>query len=204
MSPDVPGDESDEDIEAIRQLLKQGRINAEVRSRRQRHPRRPHNRIGRGDVGPGPRLRVRRGAAIGPHETPLGMLVESLPLAIMVLATEEVTLDANPGESTLAEIARLSDQLAKDERAAAKLDSEAARLLVDAEATRLAAETASDDAQLAHQAKVANERSVAAFRKYVNARTECRNLANELAALDPPSAASELDPEIWRSSTPDQ
>ncbi|MBT8239950.1 MAG: hypothetical protein KJN63_01835, partial [Acidimicrobiia bacterium] len=195
----VPGDESDADIEAIRQLLKQGRIDAEVR-RAGATPAALTTALGGATLALAP-LRVRRGAAIGPHETPLGMLVESLPLAIMVLATEEVSLDANPGESTLAEIARLSDQLAKDERTAAKLDSEAARLLVDAEAARLAAETAPGDTQLAHSAKVANERSVAAFRKYVNVRTACHNLADELAALDPPSAASELDPEIWRSST---
>jgi hypothetical protein len=129
------------------------------------------------------------------------MLVESLPLAIMVLATEEVILDANPGDSTLAEIAQLSDQLAADQRVAATLDAEAGRLLVDAEAARLAAKNAPHDTDLARRATLANERSVAAFRKYVNARIECRHLADELTALDPSSAASQLDPEIWRSSS---
>ncbi|MFW2382252.1 MAG: amino acid permease, partial [Acidimicrobiales bacterium] len=195
----VPGDESDADLEGIRLLLKKGRINAEVK-RADPTPASLTTALGAATLALAP-LRVRRGHAIGPHETPLGMLVESLPLAIMVLATEEVSLDADPAKSTLAEIARLSDLLAKHERTAAALDTEAGRLLVDAEAARLTAEAAPQDANLAHRAKVANERSVAAFRKYVKARTECRNLADELAALHPSSAASELDPEIWRSSS---
>ncbi|NNE94413.1 MAG: hypothetical protein HKN24_00095, partial [Acidimicrobiales bacterium] len=195
----VPGDESDADVEGIRQLLKQGRIDADVR-RADATPAALTTALGGATLALAP-LRVRRGKPIGPHETPLGMLVESLPLAILVLATQEVALDANPGESTLAEIARLSDQLAKHEREASELDSEAGRLLVEAEAARLESEGDPDDPELAHTAKVASERSAAAFRKYVNTRTECRNLADELAALDPPSEASELDPEIWQTST---
>ena len=198
----VPGDESDADIERIEQLLKTGRINATV-ERVDATPAALTTALGQATLALAP-LRVRRGTAIGPHETPLGMLVESLPLAIMVLATEDVSLDAGPDQSALTEIARLSDQLARDERAAAELDAEAGLLLVAAEAARITAEEAPSDGNLANKAKVANEKSVAAFRKYVNARTECRNLANELAALDPSGSASELDPEIWRSSTVDK
>ncbi len=195
----VPGDESDAEIERIERLLKKGRINAEVK-RVEATPAALTTALSDATMALAP-LRVKRGAAIGPLETPLGMLVESLPLAIMVLATEDVSLDANPDESKLAELARLTDQLAKDERAAAELDAEAGRLLVAAEAARMQAEASPEDTQLANLARDANEKSVLAFRKYVNARTECRDLAADLAALDPSGSASELDPEIWRSSS---
>ncbi len=192
------GTEQD-DIEHVETLLKKARISADVK-RVEATPANLATALGEATLALAP-LRVRRGSAIGPLDTPLGMLVESLPLAIMVLATDDVTLDAEPDESDLAEIARLSDQLAEEENKTAALDAEAGRLLVEAETARLAAEATPGNTALQQQAEEANENAVAAFRKYVTARTACRDLAADLAALDPAGITTTLEPSIWQSST---
>ena len=108
---------------------------------------------------------------------------------------------AEPDESDLAEIARLSDQLAKLERKTSELDFEAGRLLVAAETIRLEADANPDDAALHEQADHAQEESVKAFRAYVNSRTQCHNLEQDLADMDPSGATTELHPGIWQSSS---
>ncbi len=195
----VPSGEGEIDIEHVETLLKKARIKAEV-VEVDATPAALSTALGSATMALAP-LRVRRGSAIGPFETPLGMLVESLPLAIMVLATDEVSLDAEPDESDLAEIARLSDQLASEEAKTAALDAEAGQLLVAAETARITAEAAPGDSNLARKAEEANEKAVASFRRYVTARTATRDLAEDLAALDPAGVTTNLDPGIWQSST---
>ena len=183
----------------VRELLEAGRITADVRAV-EASPASLSNALSGATMALAP-LRVRRGTAIGPFETPMGMLVESLPLAVMALATDEVELNAEPDESDLAELARLTDQLATEERKAAELDAEAGRLLVEAETFRLDAEAEPNDATLQALADEAHERARSAFRIYVNARTKTHDLQEEVAALDPAGATAELDPNIWRSAS---
>lgn len=198
MTAYVPNDDNHMDIADVEALLKKARITARVKQVAA-SPASLTTALGGATLALAP-LRVHRGSAIGPLETPLGMLVESLPLAILVLATDDVTLTAEPDESTLAEIARLTDQLAEKERATAALDVEAGRLLVEAETARMVAEAAEGDSSLTAEADRKNEEAIVAFRSYVTERNECRNLADDLAALDPAGVASKLDPEVWTSS----
>ncbi len=195
----VPSDETEAEIARVGALLEAARIKAEVVAV-DANPASLSTALGSATLAMAP-LRVKRGSAIGPFETPLGMLVESLPLAVMVLATEDVELDAEPDESDLAELARLTDQLVVEERKAAELDAEAARLLVTAEALRLSADAAPDDAALRERAEASHSQAVEAFRKYVTARTACRDLAGEVAQLDPAGLTTELDPDVWRSAS---
>jgi len=141
-------------------------------------------------------LRIRRGAALGPFGTPLGMLVESLPLAVMTLVSEEVDLDAEPDESDQAELARLTDQVATTSRWVADLDREAARLLVAAEEQRLESDDPDDPAVQAADATAA-----AAYRTYVDARVRLEALQANVDSFGPTSTDSDPDPDVWLRST---
>lgn len=197
MTAYVPSNER-ADLAHVEALLKKARIKAKVKWV-DASPASLTTALGSATMALTP-LRIRRGSAFGPFDTPLGMLVESMPLAIMVLATDDIALTAEPDESTLAELARLSDFLEEQEKRATTLDVEAGRLLVAAETARMMAEGAPSNEALAGAAKQANEQASVAFREYVTARSECRNIANDLAALDPTEAVSPLDPEVWTSS----
>lgn len=150
-------------------------------------------------------LRVRRGNAIGPFETPLGMLVESLPLAVMILATESLDLDAEPDEGDTAELARVSDHAKEAAKWVADLDQEAARLLVEAESLRIRLDESgvTDDERgvLQEQLTETDAAAAKAYRKYVDARTRSAHLQARLAELDAAAPASQADPDIWRSSS---
>jgi amino acid transporter len=195
----VPRGESGEDITRVSELLEAARIKAEVVAV-DGNPAALTEALSGATLALAP-LRVRRGSAIGPFETPLGMLVESLPLAVMVVATDEVDLNAEPDENDLAELARLSDQLDEQRRKMLVLDEEAARLLVTAEALRLEVSDHPDDDVLSATANEAQERATAAFRTYVDARVSCRSLEDEITALDPAGQQTDLAPDIWRSSS---
>ena len=199
MTAYVPRGENAPDREHVQRLLDKARIKANV-VRVEATPAALTTALSSATLALAP-LRVHRGSAIGPFETPLGMLVESLPLSIMVLATDDVTLDAEPDESDLAEIARLSDHLASEQARTAELDAEAGRLLVAAETARLAAEADPTDAATVAQANDAHERAVAAFRRYASARAGCHDLAEDIAALDPAGSIPKLSPTIWQSSS---
>ena len=199
MTAYVPRGEDAPDREHVQGLLDKARIKANV-VRVDASPAALTTALSGATLALAP-LRVHRGSAIGPFDTPLGMLVESLPLSIMVLATDDVTLDAEPDESDLAEMARMSDQLEAEEERTAELDAEAGRLLVEAETARLSAEANPNDAAIVAQADDANERAVAAFRRYVTARTAVRDLEDDIAALNPSAATASLSPSIWQSST---
>ena len=195
----VPSDDAEVDTARVEALLEAARIPASVVPV-EATPASLSTALGSATMAMAP-LRVKRGSAIGPFETPLGMLVESLPLAVMVLATDEIALDAEPDESDLAELARLTDQLAAHERVASELDSEAGRLLVTAETLRMAAEAQPDDRDLSEQAEAAHAESIEAFRKYVTARTASHDLAAEVSQLDPAGLTTTLDPDVWQSAS---
>jgi len=140
-------------------------------------------------------LRIHRGMALGPFGTPLGMLVESLPLAVMTLVSEEFDLDAGPDESDQAELARLADQVANTSRWVADLDREAARLLVAAEARRLECDDPDDLV-----VQEANDAAAAAYRTYVGARVRLEALQASVDAFGPSVGSDAPDPDVWRRS----
>ena len=198
MTAYVP-DADREELERVRGILSAGRIGAEVK-RVEANPASLTTALGSATLALAP-LRVRRGSALGPYDTPLGMLVESLPLGILVLAIDEIALNAEPDDSDLAEIARLSDQLVKLERKTAQFDAEAGRLLVAAETIRLDADADPANAELHERADQAHQDAVKAFRTYVNSRTQVRDLQDEIAELDPAGITTELHPGIWQSAS---
>ncbi len=151
-------------------------------------------------------LRVRRGKAIGPFDTPLGMLLESLPLAVMALATEEVSIDAEADDGGYAEFANAVEQAEAARKWAGELDNEAAVLMVKAETARTEleelrndplADTESFEAYLAETDKSAR----AAYRRYVDARSRCRLLEQRVEELDPDRQLYAADPSIWQSAS---
>jgi hypothetical protein len=149
-------------------------------------------------------LRVRRGLATGPFETPLGMLVESLPLAVMILPSEEVELDAEADDGDLAEYARVSDQAETARKRATELDAEAGRLLVAAEALRLERDTldAADPAALESlqtRLEAAKAAATTAYRTYVDAKARSAALDARLGDLAAGNDGLDVDPEIWQS-----
>ena len=148
-------------------------------------------------------LRVRRGQALGPFDTPLGMLVEGLPLAVMVLATESLDLDAQPDESDLAELATLTDRAAETQRWIAELDAEAGRLLVKAEAMRidLIDTKGAERADLEAAVGDADAQAATAYRAYVDARTRSNALIAQATRLADRGVGVQLDPDVWRSSS---
>ncbi len=195
----VPSGGSAEQTEHVQGILKSARITAQVVGVDET-PAGLASALGSATLVLAP-LRVRRGAAIGPFETPLGMLIESLPLAVLLLATDEVELSAEPDQSTLAKLAKISDQLATAERRAAELDAEAARLLVKAEQVRIDAEAAPEDEQLQAQSVALQTEASAAYRAYVDARVRCQAMADDAAALDESAPRTEFDADVWRTSS---
>ena len=137
------------------------------------------------------------------------MLVESLPLAVMILATETIDLDAEADEGAHAEFAKAAERASAADKWVAELDAKAATLLVAAEAIRLELEVvdAGDDATagaLRTRLDEAETEAARAYRLYVDAKSRSRQLERRAAELDPERLGHSLDPEIWRSSTDDR
>ena len=142
-------------------------------------------------------LRVRRGAAMGPFDTPLRILVERLPIAVMILATELVDLDAEADDESVALVEAITQQVDAAQKRAELLDAEAATLLVRAEALRLELEP---NSPILEETTTA---ASAAYRNYVDARSRCAALESQLAELTPGGVGSQFNSDIWRSSSSD-
>ncbi len=199
----VPASDDPEETSRVARLLEDARIDAEVVAV-DPTPAAFASALGGATLALAP-LRVRHGNAIGPFETPLGMLMESLPLAVMILATETLDLDAEPDEGQLAELARAADRAKESAKWVAELDREAARLLVEAEALRLRLDD--DDleppvrAEQTHRLEEIEAAAAKAYRKYVDARARSAALEAKVADLESAGVAGLADPDIWRSSS---
>ena len=199
----VPDDGQPGEPDRVRELLQDARIDADV-VEVERTPAAFTAALSGATLALAP-LRVRRGTAIGPFETPLGMLLESLPLAAMLLATEELDLDAEPDDGELIELARATEQAREAAAWAAELDRDAAQQLVAAEVLRLRRdedglddiERAAIDAQLAEVESAAAE----AYRTYVDARVRCTTLEKKVEELSAKRPDTPTDPDIWRSAS---
>ena len=198
----VPASEDPAEMPRVAQLLEDARIEADVVAV-DRTPAAFSSALGGATLALAP-LRVHRGNAIGPFETPLGMLAESLPLAVMILATEKLELDAQPDETKLAELARAVDRAKESARWVAELDQKAAHLLVEEEALRLRLDGDLEPGARAElEQRLADVEVVAAkaYRRYVDARARSAVLEAEVAELESAGDGGLADPDIWRSSS---
>jgi len=146
-------------------------------------------------------LRVKRGRALGPFGTPMGTLIESLPLAIMVHASEAVELHI-PRDDVLAELAQATERAAESQRRVADLDAAAAKLLVEAERLHIEADNASPAHrdQALESLNTAESAAKAAFRRYVGAKTRHDALIEKIETLDPHHVDHDLDPSVWQTA----
>ncbi|MDH3293615.1 MAG: amino acid permease [Acidimicrobiia bacterium] len=199
----VPASDDPMETARVAKLLEDARIRAEVVAV-DRTPAAFSAALGGATMALAP-LRVRRGNAIGPFETPLGMLVESLPLAVMILATETLDLDAQPDEGELAELAQAADRAKKSAKWVAELDREAARLLVEEESLRLQLESDGLEpgtrSELELQLAEIEAAAAKAYRKYVDARARHAVLNARVAELESAGGAGRADPDIWLRSS---
>lgn len=198
----VPSTDDPEELARVEALLESARIDATVVAV-DRSPAAFTNALSGATLALAP-LRVRRGNALGPFETPLGMLVESLPLAVMILATESLDLDAEPDAPELAELARVSEQARDARRRANELDQEAARLLVETETLRIRIEDEESTSlrrSLEHDLTEMEAAAAEAYRRYVDARVRSERLTAAVADLDSSRSNGATDPDIWRSSS---
>ena len=146
-------------------------------------------------------LRVRQGRATGPFDASIGMLVESLPLTVLVLAVEQLELSGE-GDERLVELVEATERAAETRRWVATLDNEAARLLVEAEQARMALAAAEDGERDRLQVEVstAEDAASAAFRSYVDGKTRLDALLDRIEQLDPHHVSHEFAPDIWQSA----
>ena len=201
----VPSTTPDDDSEHVRSVLEAGRIDAEVKQV-DGTPASFAEAMGGATMAMAP-LRIQRGRAIGPFESPLGMLLESLPLAVMALATEDVDIDAEADDGGYAEYAQAVEQAESAQKWVTELDNEAAMLMVKAESARQEledlreAEPKADLTSFEAFFEETDDSAHKAYRKYVDARTRHRLLEQRVEELDPDRHIAEADPSIWQSSS---
>jgi amino acid transporter len=203
----APGDGGDEGVAErarIARVLDAARIRADVREV-EPSPAALGEALGGATLAFAP-LRVRHGTAMGPFGTPLGMLVESLPLAVMILAAETIDLVAEADDEQIAERIRVAEQVAAAQQRTSDLDGEAASLMVHAEAARLDLANYPDDdgegrAALDQAAAAAESSASTAYRTYIDARARCVALEERLSEIAPMPSGADVGPEVWQSGT---
>ena len=138
-------------------------------------------------------FRLKGDRIAGPVNNPVEELLLRLPTAAMVLAAEDIELDAEPEEGTAAEMATAQDALDEADKKAAEAqkDAEAAREIAEAAKAKVmefqAAESSKENQEKlsrleaeAHKAEVEAEK---AFRKAAKAGAKARDAAKDAAAL---------------------
>ena len=202
----VPPTTEEDDPEHVREVLKAGRIEAEVREVDGTAASFAEAMSG-ATMAMAP-LRIHRGRAMGPFESPLGMVLESLPLAVMALASEDVEIDAEADDGGYADYAQAVEKAESAKKWAAELDEESMKLMVRAETARqdlealkkndsASADIPSLEAFHAETDKEAHK----AYRKYADARSRLRVLEQNVEELDPARLVQDADPSVWQSST---
>ncbi|MEL6984449.1 MAG: hypothetical protein AAFO29_18630, partial [Actinomycetota bacterium] len=150
-------------------------------------------------------LRVRRNQPLGPMETPIEELGSASPVTVFVLASDELTIDAEPDDGDLARHAEAVEDATEAWRRAEELDEEAARLLVEAELLRLELEgSARNGNELIHRRRVeraerAEVEAAKAYRRYVELRSRAQERQAQADALDPGVDVELIDPAAWRT-----
>jgi len=138
-------------------------------------------------------FRLKGDRIAGPVGNSLEELLLRLPTAAMVLAAEDIELDAEPEEGTAAEMAAALDALDEADKKAAEAqkDAEAAREIAEAAKSKVmefqAGESSKENQEKlsrleaeAHKAEIEAEK---AFRKAAKAGAKTRDAAKDAAAL---------------------
>ncbi len=149
-------------------------------------------------------LRVHRHEPLGPRDTPVHELDVGPAARVLVLASDELTLDAEPDGAEMAAHAEAVDHALEAQERAAALDAEASRLLVEAEVLRL--EVDGVDAELEPErhrelsvaAESAEVIAAKAYRRYVEARARAEDRRRRADELDPARDSELIDPGAWQ------
>ena len=145
-------------------------------------------------------FRLRGDQITCPIDAPIEKLLSRLPVTALVLAAEDIALDAEPEEGTAGNIAAAMDALADAEKKAVEAEKEAAKTREVAETARaklLELENSTRDSQedlgtqLKTAADTAEKEADKAFRKAAKARAKVEEAARIVKELDPTAESTE-------------
>ncbi len=133
-------------------------------------------------------LQIKGDRSLGPFGEPVENIIDRLPSVALVLAAEDIVLDAEPEEGKAAEIASALDHLAEAEKKAQKMEKEAetASLALDEKLARLSdmekLEASPSEIQAVRDAVFeAEDAAELATRKTAKAETKARQAAQDAA-----------------------
>ncbi|UCF92777.1 MAG: amino acid permease [Desulfobacterales bacterium] len=151
-------------------------------------------------------LRIRSNQPLGPFGEPLADLLRRLPMAALVLAAEDIELDAEPEEGQAGETAAALDALADAEKHALEAEKEAAKASEAATAAQeklrqiegAEAETEIEEAEIAEiksAALATATQAEKATRRAAKARAKAQAAAQAVTELgvEPPQSNPEID-----------
>jgi hypothetical protein len=135
-------------------------------------------------------FRLRRKQLMDPFDEPIQALIARLPVVAMVLAAEDIDLDAEPEEGKAGEIAEALDALAEAEERAKEAEKEAAESakeaddrLHDMRHAVLAHEDGETMAKLEAAAREAREEAIRAARRAAKVLAKLEDAAKRVEAL---------------------
>jgi len=127
---------------------------------------------------------------VGPLGREIGSFLEQLPMVALVLASEDIELDADPEEGTAGEMAAALDALSDAEMKFRDKEKEAAEALEKLEekldksrAAREAGDDRETQAKINDEVKEAQDQIEMAGRRVAKAKAKAKNAANEVEKL---------------------
>jgi hypothetical protein len=160
-------------------------------------------------------FRLRGNRPLDPFDAPLNQIVERLPLTALVLATEDIDLDAEPEEGTAGTVAAAMDALEDAGERARKAERNAAHAAEEAETaeTKLAQletklEAAADGAIIAKmtdEARKAKQAAEKAARRAAKAKAKVEDAAQQVETLgvERPDKDKAADPDEGALTEPE-
>jgi len=127
---------------------------------------------------------------VGPLGREIGTFLEQLPMVALVLASEDIELDADPEEGTAGEIAAALDALSDAEKTSRDKEKEAAEVLEKLEekldksrAAREAGDDGETQARINAEVKEAQDQTDMAGRRVAKAKAKATSAAKEVEKL---------------------
>ncbi len=144
-------------------------------------------------------MRIRRGQALGPADTPVEAMADVLPVTLLVQVAAPVDLDVQPDEGEVAALAEARDRATEATERADELDGDASRLIVTAEMTRLDVAAGQANPEVV---EAATKAAAVAHRNYLDARARADEAWRLVRELDPTAADGTLDEQLWIERAP--
>ncbi len=145
-------------------------------------------------------FRLRGNQPVGPFGGRLEELLARLPIVSLVLAAEDIELDAEPEEGKIAEVAAALDAVEDTEKKARNAEKKAAKVASVAEKKIKKAQDAvtetveeGERAQIENEARQAQKTAVSAEKKAEKAREEAEKAAKEAEVLGARTVEEEED-----------